>query len=70
MEVVEWAPGLVFGIMCAIVAVLALWIPETNKYELPQTLEECEVWYKENRFKLPFTSKSRNNQKQATKQTN
>ena len=34
-------------------AVLALCLPETNNYELPQTLEECELWYKENSFKLP-----------------
>ena len=34
-------------------AVLALCLPETNNYELPQTLEECETWYKENSFKLP-----------------
>ncbi|KAL4237193.1 hypothetical protein ACF0H5_005573 [Mactra antiquata] len=52
-EVAAWAPGLVFGVMCAIVSVLLFWIPETNQYELPQTLEECEQWYRENRFQLP-----------------
>lgn len=56
-EAVEWAPGLVYGIMCAIVASLAIWIPETNKYELPQTIEECEVWYKDNRLRLPCTKR-------------
>ncbi|XP_053379646.1 organic cation transporter protein-like [Mercenaria mercenaria] len=56
-EVAAWAPGLVFGILCAIVAVSMFWIPETHQYELPQTLEECEQWYKENRFKLPCNRK-------------
>ena len=62
-EAVPWAPGLVYGILCAIVATLALWIPETNKYELPQTLEECEIWYKDNRFKLPFSKRRRDEQR-------
>ncbi|WAQ99761.1 ORCT-like protein [Mya arenaria] len=52
-ESLVWGPGLVFGVMCAIVSVSMLWIPETNQYELPQTLEECETWYKENRLQLP-----------------
>ncbi|XP_053378644.1 organic cation transporter protein-like [Mercenaria mercenaria] len=56
-EVAAWAPGLVFGVLCAIVAVSMFWIPETHQYELPQTLEECEQWYKENRFKLPCNRK-------------
>ncbi|XP_060576174.1 organic cation transporter protein-like [Ruditapes philippinarum] len=56
-EVAVWAPGLVFGIMCAIVSVTMLWVPETNQYELPQTLEECERWYKDNRFKAPCGSR-------------
>jgi hypothetical protein len=43
--------------MCAIVAVTMFWMPETHRYELPQTLEECEQWYKENRFHLPCCRK-------------
>ncbi|XP_045216002.2 organic cation transporter protein-like isoform X1 [Mercenaria mercenaria] len=56
-ETALWAPGLVFGIMCAIVSVSMFWVPETNQYELPQTLEECERWYKDNRFKIPCVSR-------------
>ena len=64
-EAVPWAPGLVYGILCAIVAVLALGIPETNNYELPQTLEECEVWYKENRFKLSCVKSRRKTRRES-----
>ena len=64
-EAVAWAPGLVYGILCAIVALLALWVPETNQYELPQTVEECEVWYKDNRFQLSCFRQRRGEQRES-----
>ncbi|KAH3839114.1 hypothetical protein DPMN_112537 [Dreissena polymorpha] len=38
--------------MCAVVSVSLLWVPETNQYELPQTIEECEDWYRQNQLQL------------------
>ncbi|WAQ99756.1 S22A8-like protein [Mya arenaria] len=65
-EFIVWGPGLVFGVMCAIVSVSMLWVPETNQHELPQTLEECEQWYKDNRLRLPCSQDRRRSERNVT----
>ncbi|XP_062595386.1 organic cation transporter-like protein, partial [Saccostrea cucullata] len=44
---VPWAPGTIFSSMCFIVVVLAVYLPETRGWDLPQTIAEVKVWYKE-----------------------
>ncbi|XP_069137751.1 organic cation transporter protein-like isoform X2 [Argopecten irradians] len=44
---VIWGPGVVFGICCIVVALLALLLPETNGKELPQTIEDYNDWVKQ-----------------------
>lgn len=43
-----WAPGAVFSVMCFVVIVIVLYLPETRGMDLPQTLEEVKIWYAEN----------------------
>lgn len=43
-----WAPGAVFSVMCFVVIVIVLYLPETRGIDLPQTLEEVKTWYAEN----------------------
>ena len=42
-----WAPGLVIGICACIVCLLTLFLPETSKRELPQTIPELQAWFKQ-----------------------
>lgn len=43
-----WAPGAVFSVMCFVVIVIVVYLPETRGIDLPQTLEEVKTWYAEN----------------------
>ncbi|XP_061174320.1 organic cation transporter protein-like [Saccostrea echinata] len=45
---VPWAPGTIFALMCFIVTIIALYLPETRGMDLPQTLDETKRWYTEN----------------------
>lgn len=45
---IPWAPGMIFSIMCFVVTIIALYLPETRGMELPQTLGEVKLWYAEN----------------------
>ncbi|XP_061172477.1 organic cation transporter protein-like isoform X1 [Saccostrea echinata] len=45
---VPWAPGTIFALMCFIVTIIALYLPETRGMDLPQTLDEVKRWYAEN----------------------
>ncbi|XP_061173298.1 organic cation transporter protein-like [Saccostrea echinata] len=45
---VPWAPGTIFALMCFIVTIIALYLPETHGMDLPQTLDEVKRWYAEN----------------------
>ncbi|KAK3097972.1 hypothetical protein FSP39_014956 [Pinctada imbricata] len=44
---ISWGPGAAFGIMCVIVSLLCLYLPETRGFELPQTIEELKQWYRQ-----------------------
>ena len=44
-----YAPAAVVTVMCLIVIILFLYLPETMGYELPKTIEELKQWYKDNR---------------------
>ncbi|XP_048735641.2 solute carrier family 22 member 16-like [Ostrea edulis] len=45
---VAWAPGSIFSFMCFLVVILSLYLPETRGWDLPQTMAEVKMWYKEN----------------------
>jgi hypothetical protein len=34
--------------MCFLVVIIALYLPETRGWDLPQTMTEVKQWYKEN----------------------
>ncbi|GFN92045.1 solute carrier family 22 member 4 [Plakobranchus ocellatus] len=45
-EVAVWAPGVTIGICACVVCLLALFLPETSKRELPQTISDLQAWFK------------------------
>ena len=44
-----YAPAAVVTVMCLIVIIIFLYLPETMGFELPKTIEELKQWYKANR---------------------
>eukprot|EP00105_Crassostrea_gigas_P043664 XP_019927812.1 PREDICTED: organic cation transporter protein-like [Crassostrea gigas] len=44
---VAWGPGVVFSIMCFLSAIMIFHLPETRGRELPTSIEELKMWYKE-----------------------
>ncbi|XP_052696620.1 solute carrier family 22 member 21-like isoform X3 [Crassostrea angulata] len=44
---VAWGPGVVFSIMCFLSAIMTFYLPETRGRELPTSIEELKMWYKE-----------------------
>ncbi|XP_012938106.1 solute carrier family 22 member 15-like [Aplysia californica] len=44
MEKIVYAPGLVFGISSLAMSVMPFFLPETTKYQLPQSLAEMKLW--------------------------
>ncbi|CAD5117723.1 DgyrCDS6470 [Dimorphilus gyrociliatus] len=44
VKVIPWLPGVIFGGMSLVAAVLTLFLPETLNRPLPQTIEEVEGW--------------------------
>lgn len=42
-----WGPGVVFSIMCFLSAIMTIHLPETRGRELPTSIEELKMWYKE-----------------------
>ncbi|GFN75016.1 organic cation transporter protein [Plakobranchus ocellatus] len=40
---VPWLPGMIFGVLCLIVPILARYLPETHGYELPQTTLDLKL---------------------------
>ncbi|XP_048736819.2 organic cation transporter protein-like [Ostrea edulis] len=43
-----WAPGTISAILCFVVAVIVLYLPETRGVELPTNLDALNAWYKAN----------------------
>ncbi|KAJ8304899.1 hypothetical protein KUTeg_018482 [Tegillarca granosa] len=44
VDLAPWAPGVLFGVMCFIIAILLRFVPETKGKELAQTVEELKQW--------------------------
>ena len=44
VRVAPWFPGVVFGAMAILAALLTLLLPETHGRALPQSIEEIENW--------------------------
>ncbi|KAJ8304898.1 hypothetical protein KUTeg_018481 [Tegillarca granosa] len=44
VDLAQWAPGVLFGVMCFIIAILLRFVPETKGKELAQTVEELKQW--------------------------
>ncbi|KAK3094647.1 hypothetical protein FSP39_004411, partial [Pinctada imbricata] len=57
MQYAVWAPGVLFGSCCFIAMFLMFFLPETGGYVLPQTIEEMEVWTKEQSYLRPYKKK-------------
>ncbi|XP_064596491.1 organic anion transporter 3-like [Liolophura sinensis] len=47
LRLLPWGPGVIFGGFCLVVALLFVFVPETNNRQLPQTVIEIEMWEKE-----------------------
>ncbi|XP_022330062.2 organic cation transporter protein-like [Crassostrea virginica] len=45
---VPWAPGTIFAVLCFVVSLIILYLPETRGVELPTDLAALNSWYKEN----------------------
>ncbi|KAK3094984.1 hypothetical protein FSP39_008740 [Pinctada imbricata] len=57
MQYAIWAPGVLFGSSCLIATFLQFFLPETAGYILPQTIEEMEIWAKEQSYFRPYKKK-------------
>uniref|UniRef100_K1R4W8 Organic cation transporter protein n=1 Tax=Magallana gigas TaxID=29159 RepID=K1R4W8_MAGGI len=44
---VAWGPGVVFSTMCFLSAIMIFHLPETRGRELPTSIEELKMWYRE-----------------------
>ena len=54
MSYAVWGPGVLFGICCILAMFLMFLLPETAGRILSQTIEEMEIWTKEQSFFKPY----------------
>lgn len=55
-----WIPGAIFSVMCLLVVLLALRLPESATHELPTTIAECERWERQKEASVPLSEKTNN----------
>ena len=46
-EIAIWAPGAMIGVLSFIVMVIFQLLPETQGRDLPRTMQDIELWYKD-----------------------